>query len=184
MGRWLRNWPPITWLFIYVASLLVLMGSRRVDLGAIGIGLLAIGFGIALYLAGARDPERPRPPGLVPALGLGALFFLIIAAAAASNGWWFAIAAILGGLVPLTATALAFATARSKTRGEQGRLHDVSPEDDSPFPAVGMDQETPLGDTPEAHDEISPHDLPPDHPGRKEAEREASRRGGTTPGNR
>ena len=33
------------------------------------------------------------------------------------------------------------------------------------------DDETPAGDTPEAHDEITPHDLPPDHPGRAEAER-------------
>lgn len=33
--------------------------------------------------------------------------------------------------------------------------------------------ERPLGDTPEAHDEISPHDLPLDNPGRHEAERES-----------
>jgi hypothetical protein len=35
------------------------------------------------------------------------------------------------------------------------------------------DDETALGDTPEAHDEINPHDLPPDHPGRAEAARRA-----------
>jgi hypothetical protein len=46
------------------------------------------------------------------------------------------------------------------------------------------DDETPLGDTPEAHDEISPHDLPPDHPGRQEAERISGGEGGTTKGNR
>lgn len=45
------------------------------------------------------------------------------------------------------------------------------------------DDETPLGDTPEAHDEISPHDLPPDHPGRAEAERLAGGKDGTTRGN-
>jgi hypothetical protein len=33
---------------------------------------------------------------------------------------------------------------------------------------------TAAGDTPEAHDEINPHDLPPDHPGRQAAEEEAS----------
>jgi len=44
--------------------------------------------------------------------------------------------------------------------------------------------DTDLGDTPEAHDEISPHDLPKDHPGRQEAEREASDDpGGTAAGN-
>jgi hypothetical protein len=45
------------------------------------------------------------------------------------------------------------------------------------------DDETALGDTPEAHDELSPVDLPPDHPGRQEAEREADGVEGTTKGN-
>jgi hypothetical protein len=50
------------------------------------------------------------------------------------------------------------------------------------------DDDTPLGDTTEAHDEISPHDLPVDHPGRREAERQATDRHhgeeGTTRGSR
>jgi predicted lipid-binding transport protein (Tim44 family) len=37
-------------------------------------------------------------------------------------------------------------------------------------PRLRAEGERPLGDTPEAHDEISPHDLPPDHPGRRKAE--------------
>jgi hypothetical protein len=41
------------------------------------------------------------------------------------------------------------------------------------------DEETPLGDTPEAHDEISPHDIPKDNPGRPEAERMAGEKGVT-----
>jgi hypothetical protein len=45
------------------------------------------------------------------------------------------------------------------------------------------DDETPLGDTPEAHDEISPHDLPKGHPGRVAAEEDAAAHGGTTKGN-
>ena len=43
------------------------------------------------------------------------------------------------------------------------------------------DEETDLGDTPEAHDEVSPHDLPKDHPGRQAAEELAGGEGGTTP---
>jgi hypothetical protein len=45
----------------------------------------------------------------------------------------------------------------------------------------------PVGDSPELHDEISPHDLPKDHPGRHAAERQAARsrthttRGGELP---
>jgi hypothetical protein len=31
----------------------------------------------------------------------------------------------------------------------------------------------PLGDTPEAHDEINPRDIPKDNPARQEAERQA-----------
>jgi hypothetical protein len=48
---------------------------------------------------------------------------------------------------------------------------------------TGQDDETELGDTPEAHDEISPHDLPPGHPGRDEAERLAGGEDGVTRGN-
>ena len=56
--------------------------------------------------------------------------------------------------------------------------HDKSA--DEPLGPATPDDETPLGDTPEAHDEISPHDLPKDHPGRKAAEEQAE--GGTTRG--
>jgi hypothetical protein len=52
-----------------------------------------------------------------------------------------------------------------------------------PLGPMTPDDETPAGDTPEAHDEISPHDLPPDHPGRAEAERRSGGGGGTTRGN-
>jgi hypothetical protein len=55
-------------------------------------------------------------------------------------------------------------------------------ESDEPLGPVTPDEETDLGDTPEAHDEISPHDLPKDHPGRKQAEKDAGE-GGTTRGN-
>jgi len=42
--------------------------------------------------------------------------------------------------------------------------------------------ERPLGDTPEAHDEINPHDLPLDNPGRRAAEEQAETIEGTTRG--
>jgi len=61
------------------------------------------------------------------------------------------------------------------------------PHDDEagePLGPTTPDDETPLGDTPEAHEDISPHDLPVDHPGRAEAERLAAAEGGTTRGNR
>ncbi len=64
--------------------------------------------------------------------------------------------------------------------------HPAPPHDedaDEPLGPMTPDDETALGDTPEAHDEISPHDLPPDHPGRSEAERLARDRDETTRGN-
>lgn len=48
-----------------------------------------------------------------------------------------------------------------------------------PLGPVTPDEETPVGDTPEAHDEISPHDIPKDNPGRREAERMAGEQGAT-----
>jgi hypothetical protein len=63
---------------------------------------------------------------------------------------------------------------------------DDSPHDsdsEEPLGPLTPDDETELGDTPEAHDEISPHDLPVGHPGRKAAEEQAARRGdGVTQG--
>ena len=42
--------------------------------------------------------------------------------------------------------------------------------------------DTAVGDTPEAHDEINPHDIPLDNPGRKAAEEQAGGTEGTTRG--
>ena len=55
-------------------------------------------------------------------------------------------------------------------------------EHSEPLGPLTPDDETPLGDTPEAHDEIIPEDLPKGHPGRQAAEKQAARGGGTTRG--
>jgi len=63
---------------------------------------------------------------------------------------------------------------------------NTSPHDDEadePLGPVTPDEETDLGDTPEAHDEVSPHDLPRDHPGRQTAVELAGGEDGTTRGN-
>lgn len=65
--------------------------------------------------------------------------------------------------------------------GHEGAPHDTQSEE--PLGPLTPDDETDLGDTPEAHDEISPHDLPPDHPGRHAAEAMAGGPDGTTKGN-
>jgi len=63
---------------------------------------------------------------------------------------------------------------------EHAPPHDS--EASEPLGPMSPDDETAAGDTPEAHDEITPHDLPKDHPGREEAERMAGDKG-TTRGN-
>jgi hypothetical protein len=54
-------------------------------------------------------------------------------------------------------------------------LEDAMSDETEPLPSSHLipDDSTPAGDTPEAHDEINPHDLPRDHPGRQAAEEQA-----------
>ncbi|MBA3746484.1 MAG: hypothetical protein H0W96_03210 [Solirubrobacterales bacterium] len=66
-------------------------------------------------------------------------------------------------------------------RDDHAPPHDK--EANEPLGPLTPDDETPAGDTPEAHDEITPHDLPPDHPGRAEAERRAGSDDAITDGN-
>jgi hypothetical protein len=66
--------------------------------------------------------------------------------------------------------------------------HEGPPRDQEssePLGPLTPDEDRPVGDTSEAHEEISPHDLPKGHPGRAEAEHEAAESSsGTTRGNR
>jgi hypothetical protein len=88
----------------------------------------------------------------------------------ALSRWWAGIA----GREDRGAPAEATHSGPPRDRGSHEPLGPVTP-----------DSETPAGDTSEAHDEISPHDLPAGHPGRPEAERLAGDEpGGTTQGNR
>src|SRR4051795_3933348 len=66
--------------------------------------------------------------------------------------------------------------------GEPERALD---DESEPIPSAHLitDDERPLGDTPEAHDEVNPHDLPLDNPARKEAEEQAGGEDGETRGN-
>jgi hypothetical protein len=66
------------------------------------------------------------------------------------------------------------ATRRMESRHDS--LDDAMSDEDESIPSAHLipDDTTPAGDTPEAHDEINPHDLPPDHPGRQAAEDQAA----------
>jgi hypothetical protein len=62
-----------------------------------------------------------------------------------------------------------------KIASRHDSLEDAMSDETEPIPSAHLipDNETAAGDTPEAHDEINPHDLPRDHPGRPAAEAQA-----------
>jgi hypothetical protein len=92
--------------------------------------------------------------------------------------------AILLGIILFYAVAERGMTALNMRRHHGSRDAAAADDTDWPIPSahVTPDDATPTGDTPEVHNELSPHDLPPDHPGREAAEEQAGR-GGTTTGN-
>jgi hypothetical protein len=185
----LRRWPPVLWLLVYVGSIFVLNGGNGewdpLEL-ALGTGLAVVACLLAVYLAAGPWPGRPRPRWTGPLIaGVFAFYAICALAAALFSGPTESIAALLAGVIPMTAAALWVGTVRAKTHPGADGSHDPAAADgDDPFPGVGADDRRPLGDTPEAHDELSPHDLPRDHPGRRAAERQADALDGTTPGHR
>jgi hypothetical protein len=137
-----------------VASLLILMGgSGKTDTRLLVAGsvLAVAGLGAALYLALGRWPGRPRPPEVRWAIGGVVLFYALMALAAATAGPAYGFAGLAAGVFPITALALLVATTRAKTAASpEGRLRDASAEaDEDPYPGIGLDADTPLGDTPE-----------------------------------
>lgn len=80
-------------------------------------------------------------------------------------------------LVAILAAWALFNRALTKRKIERdGSLEEAMSDHTDPVPSAHLipDDETALGDTSEAHDELSPHDLPKDHPGRVTAEEQAS----------
>jgi hypothetical protein len=142
----MKRWPPLIWLLISAASLLVLVGvGGDYNPGALfpGIALALVGLGLALYLAyGGR--HGPRPKGLTWMVPAVAAWYVVNAIAAAIAGGKYVIAALGASIIPLTAAALLIASVRTKTA--QGTSHQ------DPAPGIPLDDETPLGDTTEHSD--------------------------------
>lgn len=84
---------------------------------------------------------------------------------------WVVPVLILLGIVAVMALAQWGLKRRVEDRDQQADHTDPVPSTH-----VAEDEQTPLGDTSEAHDELSPHDLPKDHPGRTAAEQRAGAR--------
>jgi hypothetical protein len=149
MLRWLRRWPPAVWLGVYVGSLFIINGGQGDPPQlAVGIALALAAFGAGIYLAVGRWPGHPVPRGFYWVFGGVAAIYLIAGAVAALYNPLWGTAAVVAGVVPLTAVALLFATMRSKTVEKDGRVQDVAAADENdPYPAIGMN------DTPQPEEE-------------------------------
>ena len=64
---------------------------------------------------------------------------------------------------------------RKRVTARHDSMEDAMSDETEPIPSSHLipDNETAAGDTPEAHDEINPDDLPAGHPGREAAEEQA-----------
>lgn len=94
----------------------------------------------------------------------------------------FTTGALLAGLILALVLLVAFFIVRALNARIDEREQDVEGGPDSPdIPATGLpaDDGAALGSTDEVHQEVNPHDLPIDHPGRHQAEREAGLAGTT-----
>lgn len=121
---------------------------------------------------------------LGPFLLLTAIFFAIIAVAAAIAGgisWAIPVAlvAIIVVIYAVANRALGEREMRRHGEDEDDALRDGA-EGGLPKAHVIGDDQTALGDTPEVHAEISPHDFPKGAPERQAAERMAAEESGDT----
>jgi hypothetical protein len=153
----MTRWPPSVWLLVAAGSLLVLIGYNGQDFNpeALIPGAIMIvgGLALALWLAFGRWGDRPSARGVAWLIPATVAFYVLAALAGLLSEAKYALAAICAGMIPLTAATLLVATTRAKTVGDDdAREETTAGEHGDPFPGVGMDDETPLGDTPEHSD--------------------------------
>ena len=110
----------------------------------------------------SSDRNSTPGPTFPTALLAGLAAFVVVAIVA-----WVAVGAELGIPVLILGAIVAAAAIAYRTIGTSS---SASADSTDPTPRLSAEGDRPLGDTPEAHDEINPHDLPPDHPGRHAAE--------------
>ena len=119
-----------------------------------------------------KGEEKARFPALLLA-GVAMAVVVIVVAFVVDSEIGFPLLVLLGVCV-IAAVGFRLITGSNRSAdtdaGDSG-LPKASPEDDRP-----------MGDTEQAHDEITPHDLPKDNPARDEAAEQAGDAGGTTRG--
>ena len=148
----MKRWPPIIWPVMAFASLLLLMGLGTGEDWALVSGVVlevaVIVLAARLVLASRRG--RPQPSWFPLLLGCLALFYLVSGVAAAVAGTRYLPTVLLAALIPTAAVLLMLATVRGKSApaGEDLAAH----RHDDPYPGIGADARTPVGDTPEHSD--------------------------------
>jgi hypothetical protein len=136
---------------MYIASEFILLGSHhRWGLLAAGAGLALLAFGISLWLSLGPGYDNPRPKWFAWAIGGVALSYIVVAAVAgAALGPVWAAGALGAGVIPMTAVSLLLAATRAKTAMTDAGLRDVSGGPEDTTPGMGLDEQSPLGDTSE-----------------------------------
>ncbi len=129
---------------------------------------------------------RTTPSGRLALYAATAMLFAVFATAAgALAGAEFVLPIALLAVLVIGFFMLNALLARRSLARHGGDPRAAQRDGDDPVPAAHVIPDgRPIGDTAEAHDEISPHDLPKDSPARRAAERQAASRAGTTRGNR
>jgi hypothetical protein len=123
-----------------------------------------------------------------PYIAIVAVFFVAYAITVLATGeaLFLIPAVVLVALLAVAVTGNRFLTKKQLERHD-GDTGGVLADSEDPYPAVppfGSD-DRPAGDTPDAHDEINPRDLPKwDRSAREAAEHEAEQPGETTSGTR
>ena len=111
----------------------------------------------------ATDDRNSKPGATFPTAVVGGLVAAVVLIAVA----WIALDEEVA--IPITILA-AICLAAALAYRTIGTSRSAATDNRDTVPRLNAEGDRPLGDTPEAHDEISPHDLPPDHPGRHAAE--------------
>jgi hypothetical protein len=162
MIGWIRRWPIALWLLVYVASIFVLNGGQggTASQVAVGVVLILAALGLGVYLAIGPWRGHPRPRAFFWTFGGVAAFYLIAGAVAAHYNRTWGIAAVAGGLIPLTAVAILFAAVRTKTVDAGDRVKDTAAADeDDPYPSIGMNN-VPQPEEEDAGAQEPPRDAP------------------------
>ena len=68
--------------------------------------------------------------------------------------------------------------ARRKVARHRGDIDSVEADEGDTFATMVADERAPMGATSQSHEDIDPHDLPPDHPSRRAVEERSRERTG------